>query len=127
MKYIEGKGTLSGLYRMTNTLQPSNYNSKVWNSEASTQFRTEALRGHFKKSRDVKTVHCDAISTEKIRCGTYFTKNEKKEGNLSNLSYEKAMSTLYWLCKDEVAHSKLNSLLELVESLGVEEVTHFKK
>ena len=72
-------------------------------------------------------MHCDAISTEKIRCGTYFTKNEKKEGNLSNLSYEKAMSTLYWLCKDEVAHSKLNSLLELVESLGVEEVTHFKK
>ena len=37
------------------------------------------------------------------------------------------MSTFYWLCKDEVAHSKLNSLLELFESLGVEEVAHFKK
>ena len=31
---------------MTNTLEPSN-NSKVWKSEASTQFRT--VRGHFKE------------------------------------------------------------------------------
>ena len=117
---------LCGLCRMTNTLQPSN-NSKVWNSEASTRFRTEAVRDHFKKSREEKTLHADAISAEKIRCGTYFIENEKKEEHLSNLCNEKVMSTFYWLCKDEVAHSKLNSLLELVESLGVEEVAHFKK
>ena len=93
---------LSGLCIMTNTLQPSN-NSKLWKSEASTRFRTEAVRDHFKKSRDVKTMHDDAISTEKIRCGTYFTENEKKEENLSNLCNEKVMSALYWLCKEEVA------------------------
>ena len=100
---------LCGLCRMTNTLQPSN-NSKVWNSEASTPFRTEGVRDHFKKSRDVKTMHDDAMSTEKIRRGTYFIANEKKEENLSNLCYEKVMSALYWLCKEEVVHSKLNSL-----------------
>ena len=72
-------------------------------------------------------MHDDAISAEEIRYGTYFIENEKKEENLSNLCNEKVMSALYWLFKEEVAHSKLNSLLVLVESLGVEEVAHFKK
>ena len=48
LTYIEGKGMLWGLCRMTNTLEPSN-NSKVWKSEASTQFRTQTVRGHFKE------------------------------------------------------------------------------
>ena len=33
----------------------------------------------------------------------------------------------HWLCKQEIAHSKLNSMLELLESLGVEEVSQFRK
>ena len=66
LTYIEGKGMFCGLCKMTNTLQPSN-NSKVWNSEASTRFRTEAVRDHFKKSREEEILHDDAISTEKIR------------------------------------------------------------
>ena len=33
----------------------------------------------------------------------------------------------YWLCKQEIAHNKLNSMLELLESLGVEEVSQFRK
>ena len=73
---------------MTNTLQPSN-SLKVWNSEASPRFRTEAVRDHFKKSRDVKTMHDDAIATEKVRFETYFIENEKKEENLSNLCRKK--------------------------------------
>ena len=35
------------------------------------------------------------------------------------------ISALYWLCKEELAHSKLNSLLELVKPLGLEEVANF--
>ena len=35
------------------------------------------------------------------------------------------MSALYWLCKEEEAHSELNSLLEPVESL--QDVAPFKK
>ena len=34
---------------------------------------------------------------------------------------------MYWLCKQEIAYSKLNSLLEMLESLGVEEVKQFRK
>ena len=36
------------------------------------------------------------------------------------------MSALYWFCKEEVTYCKLNLLLELVESFGVEEVATFK-
>ena len=35
------------------------------------------------------------------------------------------ISALYWLCKEQLAHSKLNSLLELVKTSGVEEVVNF--
>ena len=69
-------------------------------------------------------MHDYAISIEKIRCGTHFIENGKKEENLSTLCNEKA---LYWLYKEEVAHYKLNSLLELLESLWVEEVATFSK
>ena len=79
---------------MANTLQPSN-NSKVWNSETSSRFRTETVNEHFEKARDVNTIYNDAISTEKTRCGTYFIKNEKKEENLFNLCNEENMPVLY--------------------------------
>ena len=91
---IEIKCMLCRLCRMSDTLQSSN-NSRVWNSEAITRFRTEAVRDHFKKSRELKTMHDDATSTDKIRCETYFIENEKKEENLSNLCNEKVMSALY--------------------------------
>ena len=50
----------------------------MWNSEASTRFRTEAVRDHFNKSRDVKTMHDDAISTEKITCGKHYLSKMKR-------------------------------------------------
>ena len=90
LTYLEGKGMHCGLCRITNTLRPSK-KSKVWKSEASISFRTEAVRDHFKKSRNLKTMHDDAISTGKMRCGTYFIENEKKGENLSNLCNEKVM------------------------------------
>ena len=66
-----------GLRRMTNKLQPK-HNSEILNSEASNWFSTEAVRDHFNKTRDVKTMHDDAISTEKIRSITYFIKIKGK-------------------------------------------------
>ena len=45
----------------------------------------EAVRNHFNKTRDVKTMYGGAKLIGKIRCGTYFVENEKKEENVSNL------------------------------------------
>ena len=33
----------------------------------------------------------------------------------------------YWPCKQEIAQSKLNSMLEMVESLGVDEVKKLRR
>ena len=64
----------------------------------------------------------------KLKRGTYFVEKEKKkEETLSSTCNEKVLTSLYWLCKQKVAHSKLNSLLELLESLGVDEVPQFSK
>ena len=67
-------------------------------------------------------MHDDAISREKIRCGAYFIKNEKKKIYLIC-----AMKKPCLLCIGFVReNSKLNLLLEIVESLGAEEVIHLK-
>ena len=34
---------------------------------------------------------------------------------------------MYWFCKQEIAHSKLNSLLKMLESHGAEEVKQTRK
>ena len=88
------------LWIVQNKPQSSNY-LKVWNSEARTRFRTEAVRDRFKTS-DLKTMHDDAIPIEKIRCGTYFIENEVKADNVSSLCNEKLMTTLYCLYKEEI-------------------------
>ena len=111
---------------MTNTLQPSN-NLKVWNSKGNNRFRTKAVRDHFNKTRDVKTMYGGAKLIEKIRWRTYFVSFKKKKENLSSSCNEKVTSVLYLLCKEEVAYCKLNSLLKLVESFEVVEMATFKK
>ena len=110
---------------MTNTFQPSN-DLKVWNSKGNSRFRTKTVRDHFNKTKDVKTMYGSAKLIEKLRWRTYFVSFKKKE-NLSSSWNEKVTSVLYWLCKEEVALCKLNSLLKLVECFGVVEMAIFKK
>ena len=122
--YIEGKGMLCGLCRMTNTLQPSN-NSKVWNSKgSSTRFRTEVVRDHFSKTRDIKTKHGGAISIERIRRGTYFVEYEKTE---EMFVHWKSDVRFILALRGKSAPLQINLLLELAESFGVEKVATFKK
>ena len=83
------------------------------------------MKEHFKSEKGVRTMHTDAIATERAKRGTYFVEKEKEEETLSSTCNEKVLTSLYWLCKQEVAHRKLNSLLELLESLGVDEVAQF--
>ena len=84
------------------------------------------MKEHLKSEKGVRTMHTDPIATERAKRGTYFVEKEKEE-TLSDTCNEKVLTSLYWLCKQEVAHSKLNSILELLESLGVDEVAQFSK
>ena len=126
LTYIDGKGMFCGLCRLTNTLQPSN-KSKIWNCQANTRCRTSTVKEHFHSKKGEKTMHRDAIATQKSKRGTYFVQKEKEEEESSSTTNEKVFTSLYWLCKEEIAHSKLNSLLALVESLGVDDMSQFTK
>ena len=105
----------------------STHSSKIWNCEPNIQYRTETVKDHLEKDTNKKTMHKDAVTTELGKYGSYFVEKEEEEKNLLYRSNEKVFTALYWLCKQEIAHSKLNSLLEMFESLGVEEVKQFRK
>ena len=47
-----------------NTTLKQGNNSKMWNSKASTRFRTKAVRDHFNKTKDVKTMHGGTIDEQ---------------------------------------------------------------
>ena len=126
LTYIDGKGMFCSLCRLTNTAQPSNA-SKIWNSQPNKRYKPETIRGHFLVETGKRTMHTDAAATEKAKCGSYFIEKEKYEEASFSESNVKVFTALYWLCKQEIAHSKLNSMLELFESLGVEEVSQFRK
>ena len=101
-------------------MHPTNASSKT-----NGRYRAETVKDHFKKHTYKETMHKDAVTTELAAYGSYFVEKEKEEENLLPTSNEKVFTALYWLC--EFAHSKLNSLLQMLESLGVEEVTKSRK
>ena len=72
-------------------------------------------------------MHRDAVTIELAKYGSYFVEKEKEKENLQYSSNEKVFTALYWLCKQKVAQSKLNSMLEMLESFGAEEVKQFRK
>ena len=70
----------------------------------------------------------DTVTTNLAKYGSYFVEKEKDEENLLYTSNKKVFTALYWPCKQEICkHSKLSSLLEMLESLGVEEVVQLRK
>ena len=114
LTYIDGKGMFCSLCRLTNTA-PSNA-SKIWNSQPDKRYKPETIRGHFLVETGKRTMHTDAVAAEKAKCGSYFIENEKYEEASFSESNEKGFTALFWLCKQEIAHSKFNSMLELLES-----------
>ena len=110
---------LCSLCRLTNIYHPTNA-SKILNCEPNIRYRAETVKDHFKKDTYKQTMHKDYVATELGEYGSYFNEKEKEEENLLYTSNEKGFTVLYWLGKQEIEHSKLNSLLEMLESLGLE-------
>ena len=46
--------------------------------------------------------------------------------SLKNEVYFKVFQGLYWIAKEEIASTKITSLLTLLEKLGVHEINHFQ-
>ena len=106
-------------------MHPTNA-SKIWNCEPNIRYRAETVKDHFQDTKK-QTMHRDAVTIELAKYGSYFVEKEKEKENLQSSSNEKVFPAMYWLCKQKIAQSKLNSMLEMLESFGVEEVKQFRK
>ena len=58
---------------------------------------------------------------------SYFVRREKEIEDQRGSVLTKVLYSIYWLCKEEVAHSKLNSMLKLLEIIGLADIKDFTK
>ena len=72
-------------------------------------------------------MHKDAYEASQRRENSYFDRGkEKKVTMLKNEVYFKVFKTLYWPAKEEIAFTKITSLLELTEKDGVDDLKYFQ-
>ena len=57
---------------------------------------------------------------------SYFVKETQKQEELKDTVYEKVFQAFYWLAKEEIANTKITSLLQLLEKAGVSEIKYFQ-
>ena len=120
--YIDGKGMFSSLWRCTNTLQPSN-ESKVCNYEPNVGYCPGTIRNHMYPRVDAaRAVHGDGRQSELLLMSSYFVRRENEIEDQRDGVLTKVLYSIYWLCKEEVAHRKLNSMLKLLEIIGLADI-----
>ena len=78
-------------------------------------YRLDTVRNHMYPSVDAaRTMHADAIQSELLLMSSCFVRREKEIEDQSDGVLTKVLYSIYWLCKEEVAHSKLNLILKCV-------------
>ena len=74
----------------------------VWSKQPNV--RPEAIRNHFMKAEDVKDLmHSISAKKEHLKHSSFFVKEHQEKERTLNVSYEKVFTSLYWLCKEEIA------------------------
>ena len=72
-------------------------------------------------------MHKDAYEASQRRENSYFDREEEKKVTmLKNEVYFKVFKAIYWLAKEEIASTKITSLLELIEKMGVDDLKYFQ-
>ena len=76
---------------------------------------------HFKNE-----MHKDAYEASQRRENSYFDREEEKKVTmLKNEVYFKVFKAIYWLANEEIASTKITSLLEL-KKMGVDDLKYFQ-
>ena len=75
----------------------------------------------------VRTMHGDAIQSELLLMSSYFVRREKEIKDQRDSVLTKVLYSIYWLCKKEIAHNKLNLMLKLLEIIGLADLKDFTK
>ena len=125
--YINEKGMFCSFCHCTNILQPRN-ESKVWNCEPNVRYCPDTVGNHMYPSGDAaRTMHGDAKQSEFLLMSSDFVRREKEIKDQRDDVLTKALYSIYWLCKEEGVHSKLNSILKLLEIIGLADIKDFTK
>ena len=95
----------------------------MWNSTGNVQCRRETIRVHFESETSIHNQAVASVAQHKV---SYFVKEKNKEDELKDVVYEKVFRALYWLAKEEITNTKISSLLQLLEKMGVDEVKCFQ-
>ena len=74
-----------------------------------------------------RIMHGDAIQSELVLTSSYYVRREKEIEDQRDGVLTKVLYSMYWLCKEEVAHSKLNSMLTLLKIIGFADIKEFTK
>ena len=116
--FIEGHVMFCVLFQMLYTSQPTT-GLKVGNTSPDFRYQQETVRLHFcSPSENRNTMHSTTVTTEKEKA------KENQKRNESKLCMKK-FSVINLMSKEEIAFSKFNSLLLLLESLGLEDIKNF--
>ena len=129
--YVEGQGMFCLLCRIHNTKNPFNKDSK-FNSEPSVRFKRSALYNSNVQPGEKKDL---GHSQSAGHVSTFLLELERRKSPLAQdyndvlkqsdkVTYN-AMLAAYWLAFEEVANSKLKSLLKLREQAGLVEMKHW--
>ena len=119
--YIDGKGMFCSLCRIFDTKQHNGF--KTWNNTANIRCRPDTAEGHFKSE-----MHKDAYEASQRRENSYFDREEEKKVTmLKNEVYFKVFKALYWLAKEEIASTKITSILELIEKMDADDLKTFRR
>ena len=106
LTYIDGKGMFRVLCGIYNTKQSNDL--KVWNSTANVRCRTDTIRQHFQSQSSIR-IQAVEMDTQKKK--SYFVIEMQEQEELKDTVYEKVFEALYWLAKEEIATTKITSLL----------------
>ena len=95
--------------------------SKVWNVSPSVRIRKEAIQDHLETDQ-----HKYAVRAEMLQRVSVFQKELDEKKETENEVNEKVFHAIYYLIQEEISNTKLNSLLNLMESLGINHLKYFQ-
>lgn len=117
--YVENEGMYCLLCRKHKSKSVQNRN-ETFSYDPSTRFKWNAVREHMSSAK-----HQTTVKNEQLNRVSHFQKQVDEKESTRALVLHEAFQAIYWLCKESIANRKITSLLELMERLGLQELTHF--
>ena len=118
--YEEGQEMFCLFCRKHNVVKAKNQ-SKKFKMEPAVRFKKKAVEEHANSQQ-----HSAAFTAELLsRVSTFNEETERKEKTRDEVYYNTFLA-MYWLPKKEIANTKVGSLLELLEQVGLKDLKFFQ-